>query len=124
MSSGDWNSDGLVDLLIGAPFFSSYTGAIYMIFGHNGTWAISTSALGVGTSVSGVKFIGDPGSQSGYSVSNGGDVNADSIDDFIIGWIFGITTRKKKCRKSMDCVWKEQDEGMDRDDELDNTHTS
>ena len=56
-----------------------------MIFGHNGTWVTSTSASGVGTSVSGVKLIGDSGSYSGWSVSNGGDVNADSIDDFIIG---------------------------------------
>ena len=32
-----------------------------------------------------MKFVGDSGSYSGFSVSNGGDVNADSIDDFIIG---------------------------------------
>ena len=56
-----------------------------MIFGHNGTWVTSTNASGVGTNVSGVKFIGDSGSWNGNSVSNGGDVNADSIDDFIIG---------------------------------------
>ena len=84
MSSGDWNSDGFVDLLIGAYGYSSNTGATYMIFGHNGTWMTSTSASGVGTSVSGVKFIGDPDSESGNSVSNGGYVNADSIDDLII----------------------------------------
>ena len=85
VSSGDWNSDGFVDLLIGAFGYSSYAGATYMIFGHNGTWVTSTSASGVGTSVSGVKVIGDSYSESGWSVSNGGDVNADSIDDFIIG---------------------------------------
>ena len=85
MCSGDWNSDGFVDLLIGAFGYSSNTGATYMIFGHNGTWMTSTSASGVGTSVSGVKLIGDSGSHSGNSVSNGGDVNVDSIDDFIIG---------------------------------------
>ena len=85
VSSGDWNSDGFVDLLIGAVGYSSYSGATYMIFGHNRTWVTSTNASEVGTSVSGVKFIGDSDSESGNSVSNGGDVNADSIDDFIIG---------------------------------------
>ena len=59
-----------------------------MIFGHNGMWVTSTNASGVGTNVSGVKLIGDSGSYSGFSVSNGGDVNADSIDDFIIGGYF------------------------------------
>ena len=98
LSSGDWNSDGFVDLLIGAYGYSSNTGATYMIFGHNGTWVISTNASGVGTNVSGVKFIGDPGSYNGFSVSNGGDVNADSIDDHH-WWL------EFKHRKSICCVW-------------------
>ena len=51
----------------------------------------STNASGVGTSVSGVKLIGDSDSWSGNSVSNGGDVNADSIDDFIIGGYLAST---------------------------------
>ena len=71
MSSGDWNSDGFVDLLIGA-YGVSNTGATYMILGHNGTWVTSTSASGVGTNVSGVKLIGDSDSQSGNSVSFAG----------------------------------------------------
>ena len=77
--------NGFVDLLIDAVGYSSNTGATYMIFGHNGTWVASKNASGVGTSVSGVKLIGDSDSYSGNSVSNGGDVNADSIDDFVIG---------------------------------------
>ena len=99
VSSGDWNSDGFVDLLIDAFGYSSFTGATYMIFGHNGTWVTSTSASGVGTNVSGVKFIGDSDSWSGFSVSNGGDVNADSIDDFIISGQKCITTRKEQVQE-------------------------
>ena len=74
MNSGDWNSG-----------YSGNTEATYMIFRHNGAWVTSTNASEVGTSVSGVKLVGDSGSNSGMSVLNEGDVSADSIDDFIIG---------------------------------------
>lgn len=83
-AAGDINGDGIADLLIGAYGYNSFAGASYLVFGHNGTWTspISLSSL---TGVTGVKFTGVNANDYSFEVSAAGDINADGIDDFIIG---------------------------------------
>jgi hypothetical protein len=85
ITGGDFNHDGISDLLIGAHGYSSYTGRSYIVWGHNGTWPTTINAADIGGTVSGVKIIGVAGSCSGASVANAGDVNHDGKTDLIIG---------------------------------------
>ena len=84
ISSGDINGDGLDDLIIGAPYRNSETGAVYVVFGSSGNVGASLdiSALN-GTNgfvLNGISNL----DRSGYAVASG-DVNGDGIDDVIIG---------------------------------------
>lgn len=91
-SAGDFNGDGIDDLIVGAYGASSYgvaaVGKSYVIFGSNevipnpfdlGT--LNTVYAGRGFSIAG-EAIGDG---IGFSVSAAGDVNGDGVDDVIIG---------------------------------------
>jgi hypothetical protein len=85
IAGGDFNHDGISDLLIGAPWYSNNTGLSYIVWGHNGTWPATINATDIGETVGGVKIIGEADSLSGYSVANAGDVNHDGKTDLIIG---------------------------------------
>jgi hypothetical protein len=62
----------------------SDTGRSYVVFGKTNNTAINLSAIALGTG--GFAINGEnTGDESGYSVSNAGDVNGDGLDDLIVG---------------------------------------
>ncbi|MBG1269793.1 beta strand repeat-containing protein [Nostoc sp. WHI] len=79
-SAGDVNGDGFDDVIIGAP------GSVqsYVVFGSSSGFS-PTLNLSTLNGTNGFTINGIAGSQSGFSVSNAGDVNGDNIDDVIIG---------------------------------------
>jgi Ca2+-binding RTX toxin-like protein len=81
LASGDFDGDGLDDLLIGAPG-SNAPGAAYLVFGSTalGT-AVTTSGL---TGTNGFRIDGAGTQTAGNSVSIA-DVDRDGFDDLIIG---------------------------------------
>ncbi len=86
-AAGDFNHDGIDDLIVGTYAGNGggdYSGEAYVIFGKAGATRgnIDLSSLGD----EGVVIIGDqPEDNAGRSVSAAGDVNADGVDDLIIG---------------------------------------
>ena len=94
-SAGDVNGDGIDDLIIGArradPNGMDEAGKSYVIFGRTTGFpaafqlrSLLPAAGGDGTE--GFVLTGiDAFDNSGFSVSNAGDVNGDGIDDVIIG---------------------------------------
>jgi len=90
-AAGDFNKDGIDDLLIGAPeadgnhFSQAAAGRSYIVFGtpHHTSSELAVAQL---NGLNGVKLIsaykfGD----FGTSVSYAGDVNGDGFDDVVIG---------------------------------------
>ncbi len=87
-TAGDINSDGIDDLIIGAPNANSNGenfGAAYIIFGKNSFSSNTTIDLsnldGNGFVINGLTAE----DRLGFSVSNPGDINNDGFDDLIIG---------------------------------------
>ncbi|MCC5600935.1 beta strand repeat-containing protein [Nostoc favosum] len=89
-NAGDINNDGIDDLIIGAPYASpngiSGAGQSYVLFGgrnlgSGGSLNLSDLNGTNGFFINGIAEFDD----SGYSVSNAGDINNDGIDDLIIG---------------------------------------
>jgi 5'-nucleotidase/UDP-sugar diphosphatase len=88
-SAGDFNGDGIDDVIIGATLASSdtnaYTGQVYVVYGSRDGFTSSVELADL-NGTNGVIFNGvNSGDLIGFSVSTAGDVNADGIDDVIIG---------------------------------------
>lgn len=87
--AGDFNGDGLDDLLIGAfqnrQGGSSDAGEAYLIFGTTAGFS-ATFDLATLDGANGLKFEGvSAQDEVGTSVANAGDVNGDGFSDLIIG---------------------------------------
>ena len=75
-SAGDFNADGLVDFVVGAPGTDNGRGGTAYI--HFGDATLDTD---VDLTLTGYL----PSGQFGYSVASAGDVNSDGYDDLIVG---------------------------------------
>jgi hypothetical protein len=81
--AGDINADGIADIIVGIPGFMP-AGISYVIYGQKG--GLTDINLGLLNKTQGFRVFGTvSGDKSGDSVSRAGDVNADGIDDIIIG---------------------------------------
>lgn len=87
-AAGDVNGDGIADILIGAPGADPHderSGSSYVVFGRMQTFP-ATFELSAVDGHNGFRIDGEAAfDSSGASVSRGGDVNGDGIDDFVIG---------------------------------------
>ena len=82
---GDVNGDGIQDIIIGANLAASSAGKTYVVFGKRGPW-VSSLNLSSLNGTNGFELDGvTSGDDSGSAVSGVGDVNGDTIQDFIIG---------------------------------------
>lgn len=94
-NAGDVNGDGYDDLIVGAysadPTSRTDAGKSYVVFGSANNAAINLSAVAAGTG--GFVINGAATSdQSGYSVSNLGDMNGDGLADLLVGARYGSST--------------------------------
>jgi hypothetical protein len=92
-SAGDINGDGFDDLIIGAssasPNGQPYAGESYVVFGKKSGFGANFD-LSFLDGNNGFVLNGiDAGDSSGFSVSSGGDINGDGIDDVVIGTRYG-----------------------------------
>ncbi len=86
VASGDYNGDGIQDLVIGAPFVSSnqkeWNGEVYIVFGDG---SFSSSITDFSQIPPDLTVIGySSGDQLGTSLTSG-DYNNDGIDDIVVG---------------------------------------
>lgn len=88
LSSGDFNGDGLSDLLVGAYGSAGNRGRVYVIYGHSGAQPALVNLNDVGATQAGYQIIGpilNFPEQIGRSVAGLGDIDGDGFDDFAIG---------------------------------------
>jgi hypothetical protein len=81
--AGDFNGDGIDDLLIGSWSQTASNCQVYVVFG--GSSLTTTVDLKSLTSTTGVRYLTDTNDQGGSSVSGGVDLNEDGFDDIAIG---------------------------------------
>ncbi len=85
-SAGDVNDDGLDDLLIGATGANGTRGECYVVFGAPGVGAGGFLELSSLDGANGFAINGiDVYDRAGWSISEGGDINGDGVDDLIFG---------------------------------------
>lgn len=84
-NAGDFNKDGIDDVIIGADAAKGAKGASYVVFGHTGVYPASFELSSL-NGTNGVTINGSiHGEWSGTSVASAGDVNGDGTDDVIVG---------------------------------------
>src|SRR5882672_626980 len=75
----DQNSDGVDDLLVGAPGYNAQRGAVYCLSG-----AFLASGVGTQTLWSVAPPV-NPGDQFGFAIADIGDVTGDGGTDYVVG---------------------------------------
>ena len=85
--AGDFNGDGIDDIIIGAPNSPNATriGETYIVFGSTVPFTASMELSSLDGSIGFVIRGLDANDQSGRSVASAGDVNGDGISDILIG---------------------------------------
>ena len=92
-AAGDVNGDGIADLIVGAQGFDlngnvaggEFAGAAYVVYGTDGGFDSEIDLVALNTAT-GFRILGAAkGDFTGYSTSAAGDINADGIDDIIVG---------------------------------------
>lgn len=78
--AGDVNGDGYADLVIGAPFYNTDAGRVYIFLGGPGGWRLDE-----GLASADATYTGGAGDEAGTSVAGAGDVNGDGFGDIIVG---------------------------------------
>jgi hypothetical protein len=94
-SAGDFNGDGIDDLVMGREFASpggrSLAGAAYVVFGHSGAFPASLSVATQLDGINGFTLNGEAADESaGRFVRGIGDFNGDGIDDIAIASSTGL----------------------------------
>lgn len=96
-SLGDFNADGLEDILVGWPLAHDGAGSVYVVFGRlrrliaNSDFSLTeltaplNAEIGDARILDGIQIVGSPGSRLGDSQDDAGDFNNDGIGDIIIG---------------------------------------
>src|SRR2546423_12472966 len=88
-AAGDYNGDGLGDVLVGAPWnriYTKRTGEVYLVFGSRTAGRTQVGPFG-GPGY--LRIVGETNDQAGYSVAPAGDVNRDGRPDLLIGALGG-----------------------------------
>ena len=83
-SAGDFDGDGLADLLVAAPLndeAGTDAGQVYLFLGQNGGWAMDVPLAASDISLHGEVAYDEAGNTVAYA----GDVNGDGYDDLLIG---------------------------------------
>ena len=84
--AGDFNDDGVADLLLGAYGHASGAGRSYVVFGGLAVGSSGELALSSLNGQNGFKLDGEAASDgSGWFVSAAGDINGDGVDDLLVG---------------------------------------
>jgi len=93
-AAGDVNGDGYNDIIIGAHYQNSYTGAVYVIYGGPSVSDIDLLTESLDPSSTGFYVKGNAaGDYFGFAVSTAGDINNDGYADIIIGAYAKSTAR-------------------------------